>query len=403
MIMKNRRIAKVIALVLALIMVFSVVWVAIDALTANAYVTQEEINKLREEKREYERKKQEIQSQINTIEFERMTEVAKKSVLDDRIMLTGMEIDNINATIDLYTVLIREKELELQAAIKSEDAQLVTYKRRVRDMEENGVITYLEIVFDATSFSDLLARLDFVGYIMKADENAYNDLIIARDATEAAKADLEQTKVEMELEKVLHEEKLEELADQLDQASGLIKQIEASLETYTALYAAEAAEAERVQSEINKKVEELRQQEAAIAAAEAAKVRGTGQLMWPVPSAHVVTSPFGVRLHPVYRVYMQHWGIDIPAAYGANIIASDSGTVIISEYNSSYGNYIVINHGNGMTTLYAHMSSRLVGAGSVVSKGQVIGYIGSTGVSTGAHLHFEVSVNGAKVDPERYL
>ncbi|MCL2126585.1 MAG: peptidoglycan DD-metalloendopeptidase family protein [Oscillospiraceae bacterium] len=399
--MKSKRTARIIAVVLALLMVFSIIWVAIDALSAKAIVTQAEIDKLREEKKDYEKRKQEIQSRINTIEFERMAEVAKKSVLDDRIILTGMEIDNINSTIDLYNELIIDKEREVGEAINREDAQLRKYMMRVRDMEENGIISYLEIIFDSTSFSDLLARLDFVGDIMQADEMMYNNLIKAREDTIIAKENLEITVQEKEAEKVLLEKKVDELNGQLDEASELISSIEATLETESELYAVESAEADRIQKEINTKVEELRKQEAAAAAA--SRVRGTGQLLWPCPSASYVSEGFGVRLHPVYNVYRQHWGVDIPANYGVSIIAADSGTVIISEYNSSYGNYVVINHGNGMTTLYAHMSSRGVSVGQSVSKGQIIGYVGTTGVSTGPHLHFEVSVDGNKVDPEKYL
>ena len=397
--MKNRRVARIIALILASLMLFSIIWVAVDALTAKAYVTQDEIDKLRDEKKEYERRKLEIQSRINTIEFERMTEVAKKSVLDDRIMLTGMEIENINATIEYYGVLIGEKELEVAAAAEREGEQLQKYKDRVRDMEENGIITYLGIVFESSSFSDLLARLDFVGDIMQADERIYKNLVAAREETIAAKEDLELTKQETEQEKTQLEEKSKELAAQLEEAGALIAKLEDSQKAESALYAAEAEEADRIQREINEKVDELRRQEAA---AQAAKVRGTGQLMWPMPSSGIVTSEFGVRLHPVYGVYRQHWGIDIQADYGANIIASDSGSVIISDYNSSYGNYVVIDHGNGFTTLYAHMSSRAVSVGAAVGKGQVIGYVGTTGVSTGPHLHFEVSLGGEKVDPLKY-
>ena len=399
-IMKNRKTARVIAIILALLMAFSIVFVAIDALTARAFVTQEEIDRLREEKREYERRKQEIQSQINTIEYSRRSEVAKKSVLDDRIGLTVLEIDNINATIDLYAILIIEKEIEVDIAMQMEDEQLRTYMRRVRSMEENGVITYLEIIFDSTSFSDLLARLDFISDIMRADEDLYIGLINAKLDTMAAVQDLENTKQEMEQERVFLREKQAELEEQLAEANELIAQIEETLETYTALYAEQAAEEDRIQREINRKVEELIAQEAAAAAA--ARVRGTGSLMWPAPSGGYVSSPYGVRMHPVHRVYMQHWGIDIPAPHGTNVIAADSGTVIISEYNSSYGNYIVISHGS-MTTLYAHMSSRSVSVGTAVTKGEVIGLIGSTGVSTGAHLHFEVAINGERVDPERYV
>ena len=403
MIMKSRKITRIIAIILALMMAFSIIWVAIDALTARAYVTQEEIDKLREEKKEYERRKQEIQSRMNTIEFEKMTEVAKKSVLDDRIVLTGLEIENINSTIEFYVQLINEKEMEVDAALAREDAQFRKYKTRVRDMEENGIVTYLEIIFDSASFADLLARLDFVGDIMQADEMIYGNLIIAREETEIAEENLRLSKEEMEQEKILQQEKLVELDEQLGEANALIQQLEDSFDTESALYTAEAEEADRIQKEINEKVEELRRQEAAAAAAAAVRVYGTGQLSWPVPSSGNITSEFGLRLHPVYKVYRQHWGIDISANYGANIIASDSGTVIISGYNSSYGEYIVIDHGNGITTLYAHMSSRLVGAGAGVTKGQVIGYIGTNGVSTGPHLHFEVSSGGVKVDPTHYL
>ena len=405
----NRKVARIIALIMALVLLLSLGYMVVDSLFASAGVSQSEINKLREEKKEYEKKKQEIQSRINTIEFERMSEVAKKSVLDDRISLTGMEIENITATIDQYILLIADKEVELVEAKAREDAQFVLYKARVRDMEENGVISYLEIVFDSTSFSDLLARIDFVGDIMRADEVTYNGLIAAKLETKEAKDALEQTKVELEDEKADREDKLEELAVQVDEASALIAQIQASLESEQSLYDEAAAEAARIQRDINAKTEELRKQEEAEARRRAEakamsqRTKGTGELMWPVPSSNNVTSGYGIRPHPVFKVMRQHWGIDIGAKHGANVVASDSGTVITSSYNSSYGNYIVISHGNvngtTMTTLYAHLSSKRVSEGASVSKGQVIGLIGSTGISTGPHLHFEVTVNGSRINP----
>jgi len=401
--MKSKRIARIIAIVLALLMLFSVIIMAIDALTADARVTQAEIDRLREEKREHERRKQEIQSHINTIEFEKLTESAKKEVLDDRLNLTGLEIENIIETIAFYVVLIAEKEQEVVEALERENTQLRKYRNRVRSMEENGIITYLEILFDSTSFSDLLARLDFVGDMMRADERIYNDLVAARDATEAAVVLLEQTKEEMEEEKILLERKEEELMYQLEEANELIRILVERAETEAALYQEVASEADRVQSEINRMVEDLRRQEAADAAARAARVTGTGQLMWPVPSSGYISSSFGTRMHPTFRVMRTHFGIDIAADHGANVIAADSGTVITSTYSSSYGHYIVISHGNNMTTLYAHLSSRHVSAGSSVTKGQVIGLIGSTGISTGPHLHFEVSINGERENPEKYL
>jgi murein DD-endopeptidase MepM/ murein hydrolase activator NlpD len=405
--MNSKRVARIIAIILAFLMLFSVIMLAIDSVTASARVTQAEIDRLRNDLREHQRRKLEIQSTINATEFERRTEMAKKRVLDDRIMLTELEIENLTETIELYVLLIGEKELEVIEAQQREDEQLHLYKVRVRDMEENGMISYLEIIFDSTSFSDLLARIDFIGDIMRADERTYNNLIAAKEETEAAVVALEQTKAEMEVEKVLREDKMVELQEQLQEANELIARIQADLEAEQALYNEVVAEEERVQRDINARVEELRRQEEARRRAEADRVRGTGQFRWPVPGHGDVSSGFGNRFHPVFRVYRQHMGIDIAAPHGANVIASDDGRVIISAYNSSYGNYIVISHGNingeNLTTLYAHLSTRRVSEGDIVSKGQVIGRIGSTGISTGPHLHFEISVNGRQINPLRRL
>jgi len=386
------------AYVLTVILVFSTVFYSLDASTpyASARTTQKQIDKLREEKKEFERKRNDIQSKINAIEFERKTELAKKSVLDDRIMLTGLEIDNIIAIIDQYAILISEQQYEVAIAQAKEDAQFQKYKTRVRDMEENGVISYLELVFDSTSFADMLARLDFIGDIMRADERLYDGLIEARNETIAVKEALEQTKLEIEEEKASLEQKEAELLEELEEANAFIYALEQDLETERELRAMVAEEEDRVQQEINKKVEELKKQEE-----QSRLARGTGELMWPVNGR--LSSRFGWRQHPVFGSRRFHNGIDIAAPHGTNVVAADSGTVITSAYSGGYGNYIVISHGNGVTTLYAHLSSRKVSSGTTVAKGQVIGLIGSTGVSTGPHLHFEVSVSGSRIDPLKKL
>jgi len=262
--MNNKRFVRIVAIVLAIIMLLSVAMIAIEMLassSASARVTQGQIDQLRSEKRDLERQKREIQSKINTIEFERMTELTKKGVLDDRIMLTGLEIDNINSIIAYYDILIREKEYEVYLAQGREDAQLQKYRNRVRDMEENGIISYLEIIFDSTSFSDMLARIDFVADIMRADESAYVDLIEARNETEAAKENLEQAKAEMDEEKEDLELKEAELFEQLEEAHALITKMENDIETEKQLRAMVIEEEARVQREINAKVEELRRQQ----------------------------------------------------------------------------------------------------------------------------------------------
>jgi murein DD-endopeptidase MepM/ murein hydrolase activator NlpD len=327
-----------------------------------------------------------------------MSQVAQKEVLDDRIILTGLEIDNITQVIELYEQLIIEKELEVVAAQNRERDQLDIYRSRVRSMEENGIISYLEILFDSTSFADLLARWDFIGDIMRADEQLFYNLIEAREETEAARAALNTARAESEAERELLVLREFELEEQLNQANALIEEIMQTLETEQALYDQITEEAERVQADINRRVEEQRREEER---RRTARVQGTGSLMWPATGR--VTSPFGVRRHPVFGVQRMHAGIDIGAQHGTNVVAADTGTVITSAFNSSYGHFIVINHGNGMTTLYAHLSARLVNVGATVGRGQLIGRVGSTGISTGPHLHFEVSVNGSRVNPLLHL
>jgi murein DD-endopeptidase MepM/ murein hydrolase activator NlpD len=330
-----------------------------------------------------------------------MSQVAQKEVLDDRIILTGLEIESINEVIDLYHILIIEKELEVVAAQNRARSQLEIYKTRVRSMEENGIITYLEILFDSTSFSDLLARWDFIADIMRADERLFANLQAARDEAHAAQLSLNATRGELEREKVQLESREVELSEQLRGANDLIEQIMDNLESEQALYDQVTEEAEKVQNDINRLVEEQRREEERRALAEVNRVVGTGTLMWPVNGP--VTSTFGLRRHPVFGVQRMHSGIDIAAPHGTNVLASDTGTVIRSQFNSSYGHFIVINHGNGWTTLYAHLSSRHVEEGARVMRGQVIGRVGSTGISTGPHLHFEVSIGGSRVNPLRHL
>ena len=414
---RSKRGNRIIAMFLAFLMFISVFAIIIDAtLPSVSANTQAEIDRLRGVKRELDRQRQNVQSRIDDIEFDRLTTVAQKEVLDDRIMLTWQEIESVSEVIALYEILIIEKEIEVTQAQIRENEQLENYRARVRSMEENGIITYLEILFDSTSFADLLARWDFVGDIMRADERAYADLVAAREETQAAEEALKLTKEGLEAEKEQLEIRERELEEQIVEANALIEQIMDTLEGERALYQEVAAEARSIQAEINRLVEQQRREEeerrrrereaqarraAERTATQGPRVTGTGQLMWPASGP--VTSGFGNRTHPVFGGTRFHAGIDIGASHGASVVAADSGVVIVSTFNSSYGHFIVINHGNGMTTLYAHLSARLVSVGQSVSRGQLIGRVGSTGVSTGPHLHFEVSINGTRVNPLNHL
>jgi murein DD-endopeptidase MepM/ murein hydrolase activator NlpD len=290
-------------------------------------------------------------------------------------------------------------------------------------MEENGTISYFEIVFGATSFADLLSRIDFISEIMNYDEGVYDDYVAAKNETLAAKAALEEANALQQEAKREQEIREAELEDQVAEASALIIELGENIDAFENERAQLQEEEARLEKEIEDKMEALAQQKAAEEAArraaeEAARNQAAnyvsggmpdgdgvayGDFIWPSADSRYITSLFGTRLHPIYHTYKTHNGIDIGASYGTSILAADGGTVTTSTYSSSYGNYIIVNHGNGTSTLYAHMSSRLVSEGQSVSQGQTIGLVGSTGVSTGPHLHFEVYVSGSRVNPLNYF
>lgn len=391
--MSKKWLIRVVAIIMALAMVLSVLYVVVGSLTAQAATTQSQIDTLKKQQKEIEKKKQEIQSQINSLEYNQKSALAKKEVLDTQIQLTEDDIANINDQIATYEQMIVDKQAEIVQAQKDEDEQLALFKLRIRTMEENGSISYLSIIFEANSFSDLLARIDLIGEIMQYDEQLYESLKAAKQATIDAEADLKKAKEEQEIQREELIAKQTELEKQLTEADALLDQIEEDIAAAKELYQQEQAAGKDIQTQINKKTEELKKQQT---------VKGTGSFIWPTPSCSIVTSVYGNRWHPIYHEYRNHAGIDIGAKYGASILAADGGQVIISAYSSSYGNYVVISHGNGYTTLYAHMSSRSVKEGDKVTQGQVIGKIGSTGNSTGPHLHFEISLNGSRTNPLKY-
>ena len=220
-------------------------------------------------------------------------------------------------------------------------------------------------------------------------------------------AELEDARVELQDKQSELETKQVALQQKVAEANALLAGLESDINAYKSVYDQYEQQQKNVQSQIDKQVEELRRQEEAnknnSPGYDPGKANGsTGTMMWPCPSCHYITSPFGWRYHPIYHTQKYHSGVDIGASYGATIVAADGGTIITAGSVSGYGNCVVINHGNGITTLYGHMSSIAVSVGQKVSKGQTIGYVGSTGNSTGPHLHWEVTVNGVRQNPLNY-
>lgn len=376
-------------------------------------VTQGEIDALKAQRNELTAQREEKQAVVDQLESEHATVLERKLAMDERNMFTIQQIELNAQEIALYDEMIAEKGRELDKAIELERAQLERYRSRVRSMEENGNYNLLAMVLKTTSLGELLTAIDDIGEIMESDRDLEDEYIAARENTEAVKADYEKVKNELEAKQAVLRAEQEELEKEIEEATRIIIELEQDIQNRREEYEAILAAEDKANAEIDELVAELERQRAAAAAAAAAAngggytggggVTGSGSFGWPCPSCTYITSRFGPRTHPVTGVYKNHTGLDIGAASGATITAADGGTVIWADVKGGYGNCVMIDHGNGYTTLYGHMSAYAVSNGQSVSKGDTIGYVGSTGVVTGPHLHFEVLSGGGRIDPEQFF
>lgn len=408
--MNKRKIRAAVALCLSVLMIGTAVS---EAIPVPAYaVTQSQIDELKEQRNVIRAQRQEKQAIVEALEAEKADVVAQKQAMDERNMYTLQQIQLNNQEIELYDEMIAEKAAELEEAQRLEDEQLERYRARVRAMEENGGYNILAIISKSDSFSDMLTAMDDVGEIMESDRQLEDAYIAARENTESVKADYENTRSELEELKAQLKAEQEELEKDIEEAIQIILDLENDLENRQAEYDAIMAAEDAANATIDKLVAELEAQRAAEAAAAAAAGGGssgggnanaTGSFLWPVASYVYVSSRFGLRVHPITGEKKSHTGIDIASNQGTAVYASDGGSVTLAGWNGGYGNCIMIDHGNGYVTLYGHLSSISVSVGQTVSQGATIGAVGSTGNSTGPHLHFEVLKNGTRIDPEQFF
>ena len=359
-------------------------------------VTQAEIDKLKNEANDLGNQKKELEAKLKELAGDKAKVLEQKKVLDQQIANTSAQIGNVEAQIADYASLITQTEEELADAEKREEAQYELFCQRVRAMEESGEVSYWSVLFGASSFTDMLARLDDVNEVMEADQKVIDDLKTLQVKITEKKEQLEDSKAEREAAKADLVSKKSELDKQRKQAISLVNEINDNEQENKETLAALDAEEDRILAEALRLSKKLAEEQAA---AGKPQQSNPGGYIWPVDSRYI-TSTVGGRTSPGGIGSTNHKGTDIGrVGYTSPIYAAKSGTVIVSQYSSSYGNYVVISHGSGNTTLYGHMSSRKVQAGQYVNQGDVIGITGSTGHSTGPHLHFEITENGVRINP----
>lgn len=395
--------------------------VSFSPLGAHA-ATQEDIDALRAERDAIRAQRLAKQVIVDQLEEEQAGILEQKRALDERNLFTLQQIQLNDEEIALYDEMIAEKGKELFAAQELEELQLQRYRARVRAMEENGTLNYLAMILKANNLGELLTTIDDIGEIMQSDRQLEDDYIEARENTEEVKAEYEEYRAEINSKQDELREEKEALEKEIEEASQLLASIKEDIDHKQAEVDAIYDEEERTQAALDKLVAELEAERraaeaaAAAAAAEAAAADGgentgggagaayaTGFFVFPVASYVYISSRFGERVHPITGELKNHNGMDIASNMGTTVYAADGGTIVLAEWYGGYGNCIMIDHGNGYKTLYGHLSYIGVSEGQAVRQGDAIGQVGSTGNSTGPHLHFEVYSNGTRIDPEQFF
>ncbi len=358
-----------------------------------------------------------LQSQLsdNLNQIEDM--VAQKNLIDQEIFLLYEQITNINDQILAYSTLIADKQDELDAAQTRLEQLRQENKQRIRAMEKNGKISYWSVLFQADSFVDLLDRLKMIEEIAEADRQRLEQVRRAADAVAEAKAALETEKEALQATKDSLRTTQNNLELKRQDADGLLAGLIAKGEEFETLIEESEAKQEALADKLAKAEDEYedakywqeQQNQPKPPVTSDTGSTGTGNTIdgvtWMIPINYTYfSSPFGYRWHPISGEWKMHYGVDLSAPEGTPIYATRSGYISWTGYEEGgAGNYVQINHGDGYKSIYMHMTHYIVEQGQYVEAGQVIGYCGSTGGSTGPHLHFGISYNGEYVNPVGYI
>ena len=382
---------------------------------SHAAVSQAEIEALRAQRDEIQALREEKQAEIDELKDDAVGILVQKRALDERNTYTMQQLQLNEEEIKLYDEMIADKEKEVLQAQEQEQEQLDRYRARVRAMEENGSLNLLALILKANDLGEMLTAMDDVGEIMQRDKELEDNYIRARENTEEVKSEYEAYQKEVSGKQEALREEQEKLQAEIDEASELLIGLHDDYMNRQAEIAEIEAQEDATNTAISVLVAKLEAERAAEAAAAAAAAGGgggssaggasayaNGSFIFPVESYSYISSRFGERIHPITGELKNHNGMDIAANMGTAVYAADGGKVVLAEWYGGYGNCIMIDHGNGYKTLYGHLSYIGVKNGQTVTQGNTIGQVGSTGNSTGPHLHFEVYLNGSRIDPEQF-
>lgn len=387
----------------------------------SSYATSKAIEDAKKKVSSMEEEKKKVESTLKELEGKKSDIAAYVKELDRNLSALAGELTKLEGDISQKEEQIEEAKVELETAKITENRQYEDMKLRIQYMYENGQTGLLESMMQSESIAELLNRAEYASQITSYDrkmleeyrktrqevalkeealKTEHQELLTLQDSTKAKQSSVKTLMASKEAELASYETKIASAQGEIDQYNADIK--------------AQEEHMARVEAEIRRKEEEARKAEEASRAEEAKKnqssaggdstvKKGNTNFIWPCPASGRISSAFGDRSSPTEGASTNHKGIDIPAPSGSSIVAAADGKVVISTYSYSAGNYIMIDHGGGLTTVYMHCSQLLVKEGETVKQGQTIAKVGSTGYSTGPHLHFGVRSGGSYVNPSGYV
>lgn len=413
---KRKKLVALLAGIMAAIMLLTIVLSLLSSTVSAASSSElkEQLDDLRAEYAQGQAKLDALEKQLADHVEGMQAMINQKNAIDQQISLLKTQVDTITQMVSAYNLLIADQQEELDAAQQRLDVLNEKYKERIRVMEEQGSLSYWSVIFNASSFSDMLDRIVMVNEIAKADAQRLEELRDLAAEVQSAKEDLLSRKREMEETKLALQQAQEEMTAKAAEADLLLAELVALGEEYEK-YIEEAEDAQHdlmvdiVQKEDAYDEAKYKEWLATSVPPTTTANNNTGNtvngITWVTPTKNFyVSSPFGYRWHPISGQWKMHYGIDLAASQGTPIYATRTGVVTVAAYQEGgAGYYVKLNHGDGYTSIYMHMTHYIVKVGEYVTAGQIIGYVGSTGGSTGPHLHFGIAYNGEYQDPTKFI
>lgn len=400
--MFNNKMTKIVIRVVAVIIALLLVVPLLANVFAHALTDSEKqsqidkvngaISQLQDQINDITNQQKELQNSIANANATKKTATEQKKQLDAQMNLIQQEIDVKQSLIDQYNNQIVEIDNRIADVEQQIASKMDQYYSRARSNFENGTASFLEMLFSSNDFSDFLVRLDMIEAINAADSQFINGLEDNKTELSSLRTTAQESKTQQLILQRELGEKQDTLSQKINESSKIISDIENGITDDKQQLEQADAQWDKLNKELEKQLSSL----------DNLKNYVGGSFIWPTAGIYKISCKFGSRIHPITKKKSFHYGVDIAAPKNTPILAANSGTVITAAYSSVYGNYVIIDHGGGKTTLYAHMTKYVVSKSSEVEIGQTIGYVGSTGWSTGAHLHYEIRENGTAKDPLSY-